>query len=200
MRSAAAHIAGIPPPIKSASRRPRPSPGGDKVSPPWTTPSARVSSANPELPAIARILPSDAICRHSSHRRPQHTATTSRVTAATANTVAQDSQCPKDPAVRQIHQQRQVDRASPAPLASHGFPGPPAIKCIRERCDDNRPTQDIGRSPLGSASANPAAGVNRALVCIDRSQVEPEPARIRPSRQRPYRCSTRAKRSGVAFS
>ena len=119
MRSAAAHIAGILPPetanaILSIT-------GGQSLA---TLDDALRPIANPELPAIARILPPDAICqiiRTADRTR----CDCSEVTAAVANTVAQDSQRPKDPAVRRVHQERQVDRASPAPLASHSFPARP---------------------------------------------------------------------------
>ena len=65
MRSAAAHIAGILPPetanaILSIT-------GGQSLA---TLDDALRPVANPELPAIARILPPDAICQIAPHRRP----------------------------------------------------------------------------------------------------------------------------------
>ncbi|MGH3218310.1 MAG: toprim domain-containing protein [Streptosporangiaceae bacterium] len=119
MRSAAAYIAGILPPetadaILSIT-------GGQSLA---TLEDSLRPVANPELPAIARILPPDAI-RQIVRTADRTRCDYSEVTAAVANTVAQDPQRPKDAAVRQVHQQRQVNRASPAPLASHSFPARP---------------------------------------------------------------------------
>ena len=145
MRSAAVYIAGILPPetadaIMSIT-------GGQNLA---TLDDALRPVANPELPAIARILPPDAIGQIVRTADRTH-CEYSEVTAAVANTIAQDSQHPKDPAVRRVHQQRQVDRASPALFVSHSFPARPR---------SNAPMSGATTTDRRQNHRAPSAGVN----------------------------------------
>jgi len=78
--------------------------------------------AHPELPAIARILPADAICqitRTAERTRCEH----SEVTAAVANTVAGDAQVPKDVGNGQSGQHALSSVVTaPVRIAADGFP------------------------------------------------------------------------------
>ena len=106
--------------------------------------------ANPELPAIARILPADAICqitRTAERTRCEHF----EVTAAVANTVAGDAQVPKDVGNGQAGQRAPSSVvAAPVRIAADGFPAssaPTANSSLSATRVSARPRHRAARRP-----------------------------------------------------
>ena len=112
---------------------------------------------NPELPAIARLLPANAICQIVRVANRLETDN-SEVTAEVANAVSKAAAIPKRPAAR--GHQNDPDRkpivctdTDPARLAAVGFPASPAA--IANSTPTPKPRPSIPSTPRGIASRRP---------------------------------------------